>query len=335
MNRSRSFAGLAAAVLLVATASLALAQGAAYQGYWALPAGTAGSWSVGSNWNSTDVNSNPTTGVPWAIAYIDNGGTATIGATDGTVTLASEAGSLALTVGDANGSGWLNVGTDGTLGPGATFNIVEQIGTAESGIVTQTGGIHCPYTFYNGGSYNSLALGTNSGAYGEYDLSGGSLGVNVVFLGSADENSGGGSLGGTGVFNQTGGSIGILGSGPVPNKPVALMIGGNWAGNPGQGIGSTHKTVTDSGNYTLSDPNNTGRSSSAAARCRRERHRQFHPIRRNQRHCWWRERCRDPNQPAVFVGQQQLRRCLRRPLARLLYECWQNWSFSKRKTLCG
>ena len=63
----------------------------------------------------------------------------------------------------------------------------EALGVASgSGIFTQTGGINCPYQQGSGAagySYNSIALGWSKGGYGEYDLSGGSVGVNAIFVG--------------------------------------------------------------------------------------------------------------------------------------------------------
>ena len=58
-----------------------------------------------------------------------------------------------------------------------------------SGIFTQSGGINVPYVGHHGmtGDHNltfsSLQLGYTNGGYGEYDMSGGSLGVNVIYVG--------------------------------------------------------------------------------------------------------------------------------------------------------
>ena len=57
--------------------------------------------------------------------------------------------------------------------------------------------------------FSSLQLGYSKGGYGEYDMSGGSLGVNVIYLGGNTDSqfmSGGSMNCGTGVFTQTGGS---------------------------------------------------------------------------------------------------------------------------------
>ena len=68
----------------------------------------------------------------------------------------------------------------------------EIVGTASSsGIFTQQGGINNPYTNDgNGdsGSFPALQLGVSNGGYGEYDMSGGSLGVNGIFVGGSDMN---------------------------------------------------------------------------------------------------------------------------------------------------
>ena len=78
---------------------------------------------------------------------------------------------------------------------------------------------------------------------------------------------------GTGVFTQTGGSVGSLGSGGV-NNAVGLSVGGNWTS------GITTVTVTASlashhaafpyissavGTFTLGNTNGTARRSSSAA----------------------------------------------------------------------
>ena len=87
--------------------------------------------------------------------------------------------------------------------------------TRGSGIFTQSGGVNINYAPLSTFDYNlifsSLQLGTANGGYGEYDMSGGALGANAIFVGENATNTatfGVTGLAGTGVFNQTGGTIG-------------------------------------------------------------------------------------------------------------------------------
>ena len=60
--------------------------------------------------------------------------------------------------------------------------------TSGSGIFTQSGGINIPYASHRHfgtdcTTFSSLQLGYSNGGYGEYDMSGGSLGVNAIYVG--------------------------------------------------------------------------------------------------------------------------------------------------------
>ena len=126
MSRSSYFVGLAVAVLLVGTASLAQAQS-----YWNVPSGN---WSAAGNWNPT--------GVPASTgsAVIDNNGTATIDNTDGIVNVGN------LTMGDSTGNGYLQLQTGGILNGTSGTPLTEMlgVGSSGSGIFTQSGGINIP-----------------------------------------------------------------------------------------------------------------------------------------------------------------------------------------------
>ena len=127
-----------------------------------------------------------------------------------------------------------------------------------SGIFTQTGGVNVPYIADQLSSgttvnYSYLQLGISSGAYGEYDMSGGSVGVNAIFVG-ANQLASPSFQAGTGVFNQTGGSIGSLS--PSGSGAVGLAVGGNFTGST-YPAGSPF-TSSSSGNYTLGTANGIG-----------------------------------------------------------------------------
>ena len=80
---------------------------------------------------------------------------------------------------------------------GGTVNIARQIlgtsfehgVTTASGIFTQSGGVNCPLAnrsdLPRAGTYpyNTLEVGYGNGGYGEYNMSGGSLGVNAFTWG--------------------------------------------------------------------------------------------------------------------------------------------------------
>ena len=105
-------------------------------------------------------------------------------------------------------------------------------GDNTSGVFTQTGGVNCPFTSgptnpsFGSSSYNTLEVGFGNGGYGEYDMSGGSVGANCIYVGASAANT---TVSyGTGVFTQTGGSVGRLAAGSSSVQPVGLMVGGNW-----------------------------------------------------------------------------------------------------------
>ena len=131
--------------------------------------------------------------------------------------------------------------TGGTLGKivGATLPLHEMLGVASgSGIFTQSGGVNIPYVETSDvpqdgpPTISAVELGYSNGGYGEYDMSGGSVGADVLYVGASDFTIHNSTMNaGTGVFNQTGGSVGSLGAlGLVSttSKAVGLMVGGNW-----------------------------------------------------------------------------------------------------------
>ena len=93
----------------------------------------------------------------------------------------------------------------------------------------------------NTGFYASLQLGPADGGYGEYRLSGGSLGVNAIYVGSTFDPYQ--AYCGTGVFTQTGGAVGTA------SAPIGLSIGGNW-GNVIK-LTSAQSNPNSVGSYTL------------------------------------------------------------------------------------
>ena len=255
--------GLAAAVLLVGTASLAQAQGNAN---WSWNV-TTGDFTVSSNWNTNNSSYSYVLG-----SVIDNGGTATVAA-GGTAAATDQSGNGILYIGGYSTPG-VNGGTlDTTAGgngyskmSGGTVNIAQQIlgtsfladgVTTTSGIFTQTGGVNCPFTpgptYPDAGTYpyNTLEVGYGNGGYGEYDMSGGSLGVNCIYVGASAANP---TVSyGTGVFTQTGGSIGRLAAGSASVQPLGLMVGGNWTG---QYFGNKAAALTTGvGTYNMSGQN--------------------------------------------------------------------------------
>ena len=258
MSRIKSFAGLAAAVaLLVGAVSLAQAQNTAY---W----NQTGSADWGNPLNWTTLGSGPNGSV------INNGATATIGSgesvTDtssgGVVWIGGSSGAL----GGVGGNGYVNMsggilngytGGYGYDGPA----ISEVVGyDSGSGVFTQSGGVNCPFVNVpTNSAYSVLTLGWGKGSYGEYDMSGGSLGVNAVMVGANCALGGfpGPSYtanAGTGVFNQTGGSIGKWTGTAAGNQVVGLSVGGNFTAT-GTKYATTYSSV---GSYTLG---NVGQSS--------------------------------------------------------------------------
>ena len=258
MNRNRlrnrqatGFFGLiAAAAFLAGTASLAQAQARLFGTLLDRPTGprATGPPSPATQYAEFGTSVGGT--------VINNGGTATIAYPDNvgdyggnnTVYIGGSSSNIAGVGG--NGNGYVTM-TGGTLGstPGATA-LQEIIGTAScSGIFTQQGGINTPYTIDNSGYsgvFPAVHLGVSNGGYGEYDMSGGSLGVNAIFVGGSDLNSSVWNCG-TGVFTQTGGSVGRLPNGSQPVQAVGLMMGGVWNTD----VGQQQTTTTSSGVYTL------------------------------------------------------------------------------------
>ena len=195
---------------------------------------SSGDWSNAANWLSGQWNYSNNLGTG---TVIDNGGTANI-----TTAVSDLSNDGNIFLGDAGGSGWVNM-TGGTLAGSGSNPACERFGVAAgSGVFTQSGGINSPYAPAIGidqGNYSALQLGYQDGGYGEYRLSGGTLGVNGIWVGSSDVQQ----YSGTGVFTQTGGIVGAA------SQPVSLIIGG---GNGSQGGWSDNSTTNAVGTYTLS-----------------------------------------------------------------------------------
>ena len=138
-------------------------------------------------------------------------------------------------------------------------------GTVYKGVYTQTGGINLVYTpmpveDVANVIYNTLQVGYSNGGYGEYDMSGGSVVQTSLPWGQTPIKSNVSALAnaGTGVFNQTGGSVGSLGVGGS-NNAVGLTVGGDWIYNPTsvpRTLGGTNYTSV--GTYTLGSTSGTG-----------------------------------------------------------------------------
>ena len=225
MLRNRNFVGLAVAVLLVATASLALAQSTGTGAYWNV-AGPA-DWSTAGNWVSGPFGGVGAGDQPvWVNTgtVINNGGVATIGAGDN-VTDSTGAGYVFVGgsdfLGGSGGNGYVNM-TGGTL----SGKVHDILGVASgSGIFTQSGGVNIPYARNINSSsgwptdFTSLELGYSNGGYGEYDLSGGAVGANAVYVGASEYTVFNSTMNaGTGVFNQTGGSVGDSAHSALPAR---------------------------------------------------------------------------------------------------------------------
>ena len=145
--------GMAAAMFLLGTASLAQAQ-SGNATYWNNP-GTA-AWSSSANWTQSTFGGS---GLWWnGGSVINNGGTATIAAgdnvTDGGGNGGGNGGSgqgniliggSAASLGGNGGSGYVTM-TGGTLKNLGSTPLTEVLGVdTGSGIFTQTGGINVPY----------------------------------------------------------------------------------------------------------------------------------------------------------------------------------------------
>ena len=188
-------------MFLVATASLAQAQTNA--SYWNGSASTV--WSNTANWTLpttqtfTDAN-----GTQWGGSILNNGGTATIASGDnedysisGYAIIGAR---IPVSVPPAglrrewichherrhfHGDRWHPTGNGSPNLPQEILGL-----DSGSGIFTQTGGLNCPYniippntTELMPGSFTSLQLGYSNGGYGQYNLSGGSLDVNAIYVG--------------------------------------------------------------------------------------------------------------------------------------------------------
>ena len=271
MSRSRFFAGLAAIALLAGAASLAQAQATFTSDYWNTTGPAA--WSSSANWTTDTYYTFPGT-VPyttwWYGASFITGGTATIGTGDNVTDNSGNGlvfiGGASTYVGGTGGNGYVTM-TDGIVnGPTGGTKMQEILGFGTStAVFTQSGGINVPYAGAtdNGQAlvptFTTLQLGYYNGGYGEYDMSGGSLGANVIFAGGNSEaphNAGGQAMlnAGTGVFNQTGGSVGSLGTPGGSNNAVGLMVGGNWSQNGGATAATTYSSL---GSYTLGNADGT------------------------------------------------------------------------------
>ena len=101
----------------------------------------------------------------------------------------------------------------------------EELGVGSgTGVFTQSGGVNM-YAIQLWDKYTTLHHGAAwlpAGGYGEYDLNGGHLNAIGLFVGG-NNGQGTSSLlnSGTGVFNQTGGSVGSFGSPAAATMPSA------------------------------------------------------------------------------------------------------------------
>ena len=164
---------LATAFLVAAMFFLASTASAANV-YWR---GTSGDWSDATCWGGTAPTSSD-------MAYINNGGTASVSSTGGTCNY--------LYLGNAAGESGAIAMTSGTL----TMSKYEYIGYSGVGTFSQSGGV-------NFNPSGNIYLGYNAGSSGTYNLGGTAvLTSSYGCVGSS----------GTGTFNQTGGkySNGIM-----------------------------------------------------------------------------------------------------------------------------
>ena len=209
-----------------------------------------GAWSNSNNWTTAAWPVGD--GGPGYISsgtVIDNGGTATIAAGDN-VTDNTSVGTGYFYIGGTNtgvstigGNGAVNM-TGGTLQSlqGITQQEFLGFGGAGVGVFTQSGGVNIPYVkpssdfVYSKLSLGSSANGSAAAGVGVYNMSGGSVGANAMFVGQV----------GSGTFAQSGGSIGVIGTGGA-NLPVGLYVGGDIEANLTHGTGS----------YTLGNTNGT------------------------------------------------------------------------------
>ena len=183
MGRIKSFAGLAAAVmLLVGAASLAQAQST---DYW-IPTGS-GDWGdTNNNWSllaaartaASSIMAERRPSVPARVSW--------------TLQWRGCMGRRQqrrwrhrrqwLCQYERRYPEWLHSAVMATTGPA----ISEVVGyDSGSGVFTQSGGLNCPFVNApTNDAFSALTLGWGKGAYGEYDMSGGSLGVNAIMVGA-------------------------------------------------------------------------------------------------------------------------------------------------------
>ena len=254
MRKKQVLAGLAMAALFVGIASLGQAQT-----FWNVTGPAP--WVDPTNWTS---------GTGAAGSVVNNGGVATINPGDNAIDTSGNGaifigGSVANLGGDPawNGNGYVTM-SGGTLDSGSsgTLFMQEQIGVDASGIFTQSGGVNIQHQPAQNASsviptFATVQLGVNDGGYGEYDMSGGIVGPNAIFVGAnvgAILYSGVSLNAGTGVFTQTGGVVGGLGTAGHANTAVALFVGGNWVAN---NTSNDPITTTSSGIYTLGNADGT------------------------------------------------------------------------------
>ena len=135
-----------------------------------------------------------------------------------------------------------------------------------SGIFTQSGGTNMSMVHAgdNQRYYTALSLGFVPGAYGQYNLQGGNLDPAAIFVGGNTSQGSSVPNAGTGVFVQTGGSVGI--TGVTGTKAVGLAVGGNWMGTDAHNPTSFNTSAV--GTYTLGNADGwaRGRSWSAASK---------------------------------------------------------------------
>ena len=186
MQKINGVAVLLAAAVLAGAAPLAEAQ--EVLNWNVAPAAGTASWANTANWTVIRISNTAT-----SMALVDNGGTATIAAGNnvsdrsgsGNIVIGSSGSNYA---GDNGGNGFVTM-SGGTLSGngGAGPYAAEYLGYGGgSGIFTQSGGINAPYQVFNSYNYASVQLGPVVGGYGEYNMSGGSLGANAIYVGATD-----------------------------------------------------------------------------------------------------------------------------------------------------
>ena len=212
-HKAGPFIGLMAAAIFVAAASLAQAQG---QYNWNVAPPATGDWTNSANWTSN----------PWTIGgdpgmVIENGGTANVVTGDVATDLTGNGYTY---IGTPNGNGWVNM-TGGQFAIGTQLLGYATSGVGGSGVFTQSAGVNTADSF--------IELGPLNGGYGEYSMSGGSIngGSNGIMIGANDYSTtvAANNPCGTGVFTQTGGSVGSFGTAGV-NNAIGLVMAGKMNG---------------------------------------------------------------------------------------------------------